>query len=103
MVTDYIKELKALYDVVVMVDGPQGVGKEGEARAEIEKLCVESTSNKKEEVSYYNPPEEVIQENVKDKIDDKKDSKKDVEVYEESDEEGDDEETVDDFDNRFNA
>ena len=101
--TDYIKKLKALCDVAVMVDRSQGVRKGSEARAEIEKLCVESTGDEKEEIGYYDPPEEAIQENIEEKKGSKKDSKKDVEVYEESNGEDDDDETVDDFNNHFDA
>ena len=95
--------MKALCDVAVIVDGPQGVGKGGEARTEIEKLYAESTGDKKEEISYYDPPEEAIQENIEEKKGNKKDSKKDVEVDEESNREDDDDETVDDFNNCFDA
>ena len=86
-----------------MVDRPQGVRKGGEARAEIEKLCVESTGDEKEEIGYYDPPEEAIQENIKEEKGNKKDSKKDTKVDEESNGEDNDDETVDNFKNRFNT
>ena len=47
LVTDYIKELKALHDVALTVDGPQRIGKEGEARVEMERLYKASTGDAK--------------------------------------------------------
>ena len=95
--------MKALCDVAVMVDGPQGVGKGGEARVEMEKLYVESTGDEKEEIGYYDPPGEVIPENIEEEKGSKKVIKKDVEVNDELDKEDDNDETVDDFNNRFDA
>ena len=69
----------------------------------MEKLHIEFTGNEKEEIGYYDPPEEDIQENIEEEKGNKKDSKKDTEVDEESNREDDDNETVDDFKNRFNT